>query len=809
MTQAAPSVPAGPRRKLAGIWQTGSWWQSQANAGTWPSHPLTTHTQPPSAHSAPLTTNCGPGLRALPDPRRTLLPGQSRPLSKLFSALRFSLQCPPSLVNCTISPSSCRPSALSPLGYSRVLADTLVVVVVLLLLLLIFNLAASSSVHNYRHARSPAAAPVLGYPKQDPNLDCLFQFAALPSRDALSTPHLAAIASGHKLHYLCTRRSLIQRSLSPTFDCSPSLSTQHLAAPVSSLYYPLTSFHFHWTTRPRQPLRLPSLWPAAIADNQHLHRFLPAYRIATHSAADLHSILIFHQQPNLDGMPRELDSVFSELGLAQYLDAFVDQGFDSWDTILDVQESDLDALGVKLGHRRKLQRRIANARGFAPSVPLVSMMKTGSEDNKQQLRRESAARSEADSELTNGVTKRKYRRHPKLDENAPERPPSAYVLFSNIRREELKSHNLCFTEIAKLVGEKWQNLDQAERESYDNQANTAKAKYRRSLAEYKKTPEFRRYAQYLQEFKEKQSKYNQGYKDHLRKDATRHHILGRPITDRKSATELSKRQRVESKPEPARLCHDSSHGSTTRGDTPTGTISSVTSGTTGSIASIAESQMSSTAPTALSHINSFDEIGVLPRSSQFDNSPIDGRHSQHSASWYNRSNSLEHNELPKQLPSLFDMLYKDSQSGLGGRLPLAGSPLTGMVSPKSYHGEDVVKRNRGSKLPDSRRTGDSALPIHALSNTAASNSLNAKAPRRRPNMLISRDTVEARPGAPGYVFLSNSPTFRHMRTEQSGDGDVVMTTMERPPPECERERFDGMSALLQASEIVGRRADRC
>lgn len=27
--------------------------------------------------------------------------------------------------------------------------------------------------------------------------------------------------------------------------------------------------------------------------------------------------------------------------------------------------------------------------------------------------------------------KRKYRRHPKADENAPERPPSAYVIFSN------------------------------------------------------------------------------------------------------------------------------------------------------------------------------------------------------------------------------------------------------------------------------------------------------------------------------------------------------------------------------------------
>lgn len=59
-------------------------------------------------------------------------------------------------------------------------------------------------------------------------------------------------------------------------------------------------------------------------------------------------------------------------------------------------------------------------------------------------------------------------------------------------------------------------------------------------------------------------------------------------------------------------------------------------------------------------------------------------------------------------------------------------------------------------------------------------------------------------------FLSNSPTFRHMKTEQSGDGDVVMTTTERSPLSAsgEKGRFDGMSALLQAGEIVGRRGGR-
>lgn len=40
-------------------------------------------------------------------------------------------------------------------------------------------------------------------------------------------------------------------------------------------------------------------------------------------------------------MTHQLESTFRDLGLSQYLGTFVDQGFDTWDTILDIQESDL------------------------------------------------------------------------------------------------------------------------------------------------------------------------------------------------------------------------------------------------------------------------------------------------------------------------------------------------------------------------------------------------------------------------------------------------------------------------------------
>lgn len=37
----------------------------------------------------------------------------------------------------------------------------------------------------------------------------------------------------------------------------------------------------------------------------------------------------------------ELEDIFVELGLGQYLDVFVEHGFDTWETILDITESDL------------------------------------------------------------------------------------------------------------------------------------------------------------------------------------------------------------------------------------------------------------------------------------------------------------------------------------------------------------------------------------------------------------------------------------------------------------------------------------
>jgi len=207
----------------------------------------------------------------------------------------------------------------------------------------------------------------------------------------------------------------------------------------------------------------------------------------------------------------ELGDIFTELGISHYLHDFLEQGFDTWETILDITESDFDALGVKLGHRRKLQRKIANSRGLSSDRALASPRNTPSDDRQSEENRVGGPKVDnKDGSGGSHGAKRKYRRHPKPDENAPERPPSAYVIFSNKMREELKGRNLSFTEIAKLVGENWQNLSPVEKEPYEQQAFSVKERYNNELTEYKKTNNYKEYAKYLAEFKARQSNQQQG-----------------------------------------------------------------------------------------------------------------------------------------------------------------------------------------------------------------------------------------------------------------------------------------------------------
>ncbi|KAI7876553.1 hypothetical protein K492DRAFT_172427 [Lichtheimia hyalospora FSU 10163] len=97
--------------------------------------------------------------------------------------------------------------------------------------------------------------------------------------------------------------------------------------------------------------------------------------------------------------------------------------------------------------------------------------------------------------------KRRYRRHPKPDRNAPVKPPSAYVMFANDVRSKLKEQNLTFAQLAKATGERWKSLNDMDRQRYETMAGEAKKIYNIALEQYKLTPEYKRYQEYLREFR--------------------------------------------------------------------------------------------------------------------------------------------------------------------------------------------------------------------------------------------------------------------------------------------------------------------
>lgn len=202
----------------------------------------------------------------------------------------------------------------------------------------------------------------------------------------------------------------------------------------------------------------------------------------------------------------DLEGIFADLGIAQYLDIFLDQGFDSWDTILDITESDFDTLGVKLGHRRKLQRRIADFRGISADTSLGSPgAVAATAEYRSGEERKGPVKGDSKPAAGKHGAKRKYRRHPKPDENAPERPPSAYVIFSNKMRDDMKERQLSFTEIAKLVGEHWQSQSPEEKDVFEQQAFAQRERFNAEMSEYKKTDNYATYAAYLAEFKARQA----------------------------------------------------------------------------------------------------------------------------------------------------------------------------------------------------------------------------------------------------------------------------------------------------------------
>ncbi|EHA54822.1 hypothetical protein MCOR27_008785 [Pyricularia oryzae] len=534
-------------------------------------------------------------------------------------------------------------------------------------------------------------------------------------------------------------------------------------------------------------------------------------------------------------MSQSLAEIFMELGISQYLDAFVDQGFDTWDTILDITESDLDALNVKLGHRRKLQRRIANSRGFAPDAALASPTGTSSQRNSglDDAQRTDIQRTEApkpETTIATVVTKRKYRRHPKADENAPERPPSAYVLFSNKTRDDLKDRNLTFTEIAKLVGENWQALTPAEKEPYETQAQTAKEKYNADLAEYKQTTKYKEYLAYLQDFKAKHAtpSSTDGKDCQKRIKLSDASIpLGAPRRARsQTSTGLGSGSRSASR----NGSRSNSRSDGRKGSEPPPThrehrvnsVSSITGDYTTS---------SNNSYIERSSVERSPSLSASPRDPPLNAAPVPAWLDGHSGHQHQQHQHGRHT-----LPSLSNILEgqvvescESRGSGGAGYTPFSfqhaasigppGSP-PGLIGGDSSYPLPMRKElSSGASTTSASSVGgyphtpvEGSLPIHLLlvsgngkhdqDRQRLKRSLSPEGRPSLPNLLPDRHPSSDPPST-----LSISPPLSSAQgyfPPMSAPPTMSSHAPSRGPTLPGLAKFDGMSALLQAGEIVGR-----
>uniref|UniRef100_A0A2K5PY13 High mobility group protein B3 n=1 Tax=Cebus imitator TaxID=2715852 RepID=A0A2K5PY13_CEBIM len=80
----------------------------------------------------------------------------------------------------------------------------------------------------------------------------------------------------------------------------------------------------------------------------------------------------------------------------------------------------------------------------------------------------------------------------KKDPNAPKRPPSSFFLFCSEFRPKIKATNpgISIGDVAKKLGEMWNNLNDSEKQPYITKAAKLKEKYEKDVADYKSKGKF-------------------------------------------------------------------------------------------------------------------------------------------------------------------------------------------------------------------------------------------------------------------------------------------------------------------------------
>ncbi|KAL2487374.1 FACT complex subunit SSRP1 [Abeliophyllum distichum] len=99
--------------------------------------------------------------------------------------------------------------------------------------------------------------------------------------------------------------------------------------------------------------------------------------------------------------------------------------------------------------------------------------------------KESSSRKKAKDGEEDGSKKKKQKK--KKDPNAPKRAISSFMFFSQAERENLKKSNpgISFTEVGKVLGERWNKMTAEEKTPYEAKARADKKRYNDEITGYK------------------------------------------------------------------------------------------------------------------------------------------------------------------------------------------------------------------------------------------------------------------------------------------------------------------------------------
>ncbi|KAJ2723341.1 Non-histone chromosomal protein 6 [Coemansia sp. Benny D115] len=106
----------------------------------------------------------------------------------------------------------------------------------------------------------------------------------------------------------------------------------------------------------------------------------------------------------------------------------------------------------------------------------------------EEVKKGSKVSKVAKGKVTKELTPRqvKKNRRMKKDKNAPKRALSAYMFFSQAKRQSVKDSNadVSFGQIGKILGTMWAQMDDVDKEPYQKQAEKDKLRYEAEKAAY-------------------------------------------------------------------------------------------------------------------------------------------------------------------------------------------------------------------------------------------------------------------------------------------------------------------------------------